>query len=484
MKCKWQDEIIAYLQNELDEAPGISFEQHLKGCPDCSKRLDDYRQINQKLKCVPQDTVKGNIQEKVLAAIKSQPSTKPQLRRDNLTHPVPSGHPSQEGIFPQVPSKKRGFRGVFMFSSISSKSSTFLRLVIAAGILLLLGAGIFILSQSREIKPVIQNTPACATADRPANSETITKALDWLANNQDETGKWPAEKWGGDKQYEIALTGLSIMALDGAEPNLRKRYVPNIDKGIKYLIDRQSADGSFGPKFTGTPYNHGIATVCLLENYALSKDNKLKAPVNGALNYISWTQKADGGWGYLASQDELPNTAVSFWSIHALLLANSMDFGDLTPSIKKGFEWLSGISDETGRPGYSKTSEFPYGAETLSAMTAFCYTYGGEKYLPDKEKYRKLFNYLSVETTASNEVNYYRSYFMSYVRHPSMDAWRNNLFATLSKTQCQADILTGSWDPSDKWGEVGGRVYTTALASLSLEATTRGERLKNQFTTR
>jgi hypothetical protein len=30
-----------------------------------------------------------------------------------ITHPVPSGHPSQEGILPKVPSKKRGFRGVF-----------------------------------------------------------------------------------------------------------------------------------------------------------------------------------------------------------------------------------------------------------------------------------------------------------------------------------------------------------------------------------
>lgn len=29
-----------------------------------------------------------------------------------ITHPVPEGHPSQEGILPQVPSNKRGFRGV------------------------------------------------------------------------------------------------------------------------------------------------------------------------------------------------------------------------------------------------------------------------------------------------------------------------------------------------------------------------------------
>jgi prenyltransferase beta subunit len=443
--CKKRDDIVAYLQNELDEKSKISFEQHLTGCTDCSKRLNDYCQITQKLKSVPKDAARENIPEKVLQAISLEHAAKPiRLARwaAILRYPI----------------------------------ATEWRRIVAAGILLLLGAGILIFNQSREIKPVITNTPA--------NSETITRALDWLAANQDETGKWSVEKWGGDKQYEIALTGLSIMALSGAEPGLRNRYAASIDKGINYLINRQSADGSFGPHFTGTPYNHGIATVCLLENLALNNDKKLKIPLKSAINYITWMQKADGGWGYLASEAELPNTAVSFWSIHALLLANSMDFGDLTAPIKKGFEWLSGISDESGRPGYSKTSDFPYGAETLSAMTAFCYTYGGEKYLPDKEKYRKLFNYLSVETTSSNEVNYYRSYFMSYIQHPSMDAWRDNLFATLSKTQRRTDILAGSWDPSDKWGEVGGRIYTTALASLSLEATIRGERLKNQFSTR
>ena len=27
----------------------------------------------------------------------------------------------------------------------------------------------------------------------------------------------------------------------------------------------------------------------------------------------------------------------------------------------------------------------------------------------------------------------------------------------------------GSWDPSDRWGQAGGRVYSTALAVLTLE---------------
>ena len=29
--------------------------------------------------------------------------------------------------------------------------------------------------------------------------------------------------------------------------------------------------------------------------------------------------------------------------------------------------------------------------------------------------------------------------------------------------------LAGSWDNSDLWGSYGGRVYTTALATLTLE---------------
>jgi hypothetical protein len=40
----------------------------------------------------------------------------------------------------------------------------------------------------------------------------------------------------------------------------------------------------------------------------------------------------------------------------------------------------------------------------------------------------------------------------------------------LIATQRQTGPLAGSWDPSTQWDSYGGRVYSTALAALCLEA--------------
>ena len=48
--------------------------------------------------------------------------------------------------------------------------------------------------------------------------------------------------------------------------------------------------------------------------------------------------------------------------------------------------------------------------------------------------------------------------------------WNDALRAALLSRQVhQEGPLAGSWDTSDLWGSYGGRVYTTALATLTLE---------------
>ena len=48
--------------------------------------------------------------------------------------------------------------------------------------------------------------------------------------------------------------------------------------------------------------------------------------------------------------------------------------------------------------------------------------------------------------------------------------WNDALRAALLSRQVkQKGPLAGSWDTSDLWGGYGGRVYTTALATLTLE---------------
>ncbi len=47
--------------------------------------------------------------------------------------------------------------------------------------------------------------------------------------------------------------------------------------------------------------------------------------------------------------------------------------------------------------------------------------------------------------------------------------WNEALRKTLLASQRKSGTLAGTWDPDTVWGGCGGRVYTTALATLCLE---------------
>jgi hypothetical protein len=114
-------------------------------------------------------------------------------------------------------------------------------------------------------------------------------------------------------------------------------------------------------------------------------------------------------------------------------------------------------------------------------MAAFCYTYGGVKYLPEPEKYQCLLRNMPEQLLPPKDMNYYHLYFIAYLEYPEINKWHNDLTKTLIRNQSTANTLCGSWEANDQWGQVGGRIYSTALATLTLEANNRRLWLKNSF---
>jgi predicted anti-sigma-YlaC factor YlaD len=46
MTCHdWKDMMMGYLDNELDEEQKKRFEEHLKGCPECKKELQEFKNL-------------------------------------------------------------------------------------------------------------------------------------------------------------------------------------------------------------------------------------------------------------------------------------------------------------------------------------------------------------------------------------------------------------------------------------------------------
>ena len=64
---------------------------------------------------------------------------------------------------------------------------------------------------------------------------------------------------------------------------------------------------------------------------------------------------------------------------------------------------------------------------------------------------------------------YYATLGMYQLQGAHWQRWNDALRTTLVGRQVKDGPLAGSWDTDDLWGGYGGRVYTTALAALTLE---------------
>ena len=82
-------------------------------------------------------------------------------------------------------------------------------------------------------------------------------------------------------------------------------------------------------------------------------------------------------------------------------------------------------------------------------------------------------DYLLGELPGEGESNLYYWYYATLAMYQLQGAywqrWNDALRTTLVGRQVKDGPLAGSWDTDDLWGGHGGRVYTTAMATLTLE---------------
>lgn len=296
--------------------------------------------------------------------------------------------------------------------------------------------------------------------------QRVSAAIEWLCTVQEPDGHWDAAKWGAQKNYTPGITALAVLALFKNEPDaLGGPHSGAIRRGLEYLLSQQNEEGRIGAVHSGTPYNQGIGTLALLEACGRAKDPRWESAAARALAYIRSTQQPSGGWGYPRGPADAGNTSITVWQLQALLKASSMDQADVRPNIEKGMAWLSAVVDADGRVGYSRTSDFPYGHETLTAAGALCFL--SDKSAAPSPHLPKVLRALRDAAHRQSDVDYYRLYFMTQALAAAGEA-NTDVAAKLREALvvCQADA--GSFDARDRWSSAGGRVYATAMAVLAL----------------
>jgi hypothetical protein len=310
----------------------------------------------------------------------------------------------------------------------------------------------------------------------PGRDTAVGQALDWLVRSQEASGGWDAAKWQGRKEYDVGLTGMALLALvrQAGEASDRDRCAVAIRRATENLLGRQDASGAIGPVGDGRMYNHGIATVALMEAARTDRDSRLRQGLVRAVDFIKSQQLDSGGWGYERREGEQANTSVSVWQLQALQLATANSLPDTNVAYRRGLRWLAGVVDGRGSFGYQREGDSPDSNDTLTAMGAFCLLGAQRASATSAADAGRMSETLhAVASRWDKETDYYRWFFLAQALraaggrefHRSLQQLQNSLLAACNRQ----GAVAGSWDPAGLWSPVAGRVFTTAMATLCLE---------------
>ena len=338
---------------------------------------------------------------------------------------------------------------------------------------------------------------------RNSEGQAIDTSLEWLAAAQHPSGLWTAidSQYASPGRYNVGLTGLALLAFLGAEGHaLNGPHSSTIIRGLKALIRLQGKDGAMQSKrgSMGANYEHSMATMALAEAYATSGHGALRQPVRRALDYLARIRSPYAGWRYDSEGLGDADTSVTAWAYQALFAGHTAGFR-IDPLIDTNVnKWLDSVTDtSTGRVGYigpepgSRSSRIeevnghfpPIFVEPMTAAGLTIKRLFGLANSTTKlrealcEKHEDLLNRVPLSWENSRQDSYYAFYGTLAGGIPGshrgkkspMHKWRKRAVALIVSKQVKRGEKAGSWDPTDAWGLLAGRVYTTAMYTLSLE---------------
>lgn len=332
---------------------------------------------------------------------------------------------------------------------------------------------------------------AQAFGGSPESEAAVELSLKWLAKNQSAGWYWEAAAHGGGSQQrpearefgnvgrnaDTGVTGLALLAFLGHGHTYEKGdYTTNVERGLKWLISQQGTDGSLTGRagINDAIYCHAIATFALAEAYAMRSDDAaggwLRGPVERAIEYTLSHRTPDGGWRYDSKTEQSGDMSIFGWQLMALKSAELGGIPIPEDVRQQLVQFLMQRSSGThrGLAAY-RLREQPSAPMTAEAL--FCKQILGMS--RDNPASQEAVNYIRRSPPHISRLNYYYWYYGTLAMYQyggqPWEEWNAALRDLLVQEQRKSGPLAGSWDPRDIWGPYGGRVYSTAMATLCLE---------------
>ncbi len=338
-----------------------------------------------------------------------------------------------------------------------------------------------------------------------AGSENAVKlALEWIAKHQLENGSWSFDHRTGPNSRErlspnpgryssseYGATSLALLPFLGAgQTHTEGEYKETVKAGVEFLLDRGRETGYSYREGQGNMYSHALATLLLTELYSMTRDSALADPAQQALNFIVRAQEpTGGGWRYRVQ--EVGDTSVTGWMVMALKSGHMAGLNVPEETVRGASRFLDSVSAESNvHYGYLQPITPGRRRPALTAVGLLCRMYlGWDKDHPSLRTGTEYLGRLRPhigdwalgdkpsenEKTDFNCDMYFNYYATQVMRHNGGEMWtkwNEEMREFLIASQAQRAQPKGSWYfsyPSDLGTQVGGRLYCTAMATMTLE---------------
>jgi hypothetical protein len=314
---------------------------------------------------------------------------------------------------------------------------------------------------------------------------TIEAGLWWLAKVQEDDGGWEVRRWGGSKANERAgVSGLALLAfLGNGYTDSHSRFGSVVRRAVAFLLDRQHSEGPNRGWFGERMYTQGICTMALCELYTLRGgpdkhdplQRELKAAAQNGIDYILARQPEHGGFGYRGGGNDMSVTGWQVMAMKSALLAKlhvPEQARDRTARLLRVC-----LAEDYSTPyRFSPTGDTRRGTPRMTAVSLTCRLFMGRR--PNHPECAGQAKWLSRDDRHLDVAHraqdlyyiYYASMAMFQMRGDYLNEWKNAFDPALRKRQERKGPTRGSWPvEGSAYGSHGGRVYTTAMALLSLE---------------
>ncbi|MFA4987813.1 MAG: prenyltransferase/squalene oxidase repeat-containing protein [Candidatus Brocadiia bacterium] len=321
------------------------------------------------------------------------------------------------------------------------------------------------------------------------SERSVEIGLKWLADHQEIDGHWDTKKWGGNGDNDPGVAGLALLAFAGAGHTERSgKWSRVVRRTIGWLTSQQDARGNFAPGTT--MYSHAIPTLALLEEVAMAPVPSTQAIAKKALDYMIGVQNESKAWRYWPKDND-NDVSVTAWCVMAMKAAKAAGFDVPARSWDGVRNFLDEVTEpDCGEVGYTKrpvkNGDAPaYQKYSMTACGLLSRLFMGVS--RDEKMIRSgvlilLENLPEWSQPGIGAQFYYYWYYASLVLFQMEgDCWKkwNGKMRDMLVTHqnLTPGELRGSWDPSPSthFSQMGGRVYSTALAVLTLEVYYRYE---------